>query len=204
MKKKILSFVLAICLILPFGIMLSGCTSKEDPNTSNITLETVQNDFGQVIHGIQRTFSNAKSFFSELGGTYIEYSLVDNWATLYTMSTYDSKVWVHNKSTNEVLSSRNLNETASQYEITEEAIDKVIDSFYSSKFAYYNGYLINLSTGEWESIVYDDYEDDTILFMDNYLDIYTGRSTNAHYSFTTKVLRFGPSGNGQDIYSIKI
>ena len=36
MKKKILSFVLAICLILPFGIMLSGCEMKENNNTTQI------------------------------------------------------------------------------------------------------------------------------------------------------------------------
>lgn len=36
MKKKILSFVLAICLILPFGVMLSGCEMKENNNTTQI------------------------------------------------------------------------------------------------------------------------------------------------------------------------
>lgn len=36
MKKKILTFVLAICLILPFGIMLSGCEMKENNNTTQI------------------------------------------------------------------------------------------------------------------------------------------------------------------------
>lgn len=36
MKKKILSFALAVCLILPFGIMLSGCEMKENNNSTQI------------------------------------------------------------------------------------------------------------------------------------------------------------------------
>lgn len=36
MKKKILSFALAICLILPFGIILSGCVMKENNNITQI------------------------------------------------------------------------------------------------------------------------------------------------------------------------
>ena len=36
MKKKFLSFIFAICLVLPFGIMLSGCTNKDNDNCIKI------------------------------------------------------------------------------------------------------------------------------------------------------------------------
>ena len=42
MKKKILSFIFAFCLILPFGIMLSGCTNTDNDNC--IQIEQVEQD----------------------------------------------------------------------------------------------------------------------------------------------------------------
>lgn len=204
MKKKILSFVLAICLILPFGFMLSGCTTKEDKSPSNVVLETIQNDFGDAMGSIQHTFNNAKSFFENGFSLYIEYSFADGWQRPYSMSVTSTEVCVRNIETNEVLSNRNINESASQYEMTEDALEKVVDTFYSFKFAYYNGYLIHLSTGEWEKIAYDNYENDTIFFFENYLDLYTGYLNFVQYSTSTSILKIGPSENNQDIYSIKI
>jgi len=46
MKKKILSFIFAFCLILPFGIMLSGCTNTDNDNC--IQIEQVEQ--GKVLN----------------------------------------------------------------------------------------------------------------------------------------------------------
>lgn len=206
MKKKLLSFLFAICLILPLGFVFSGCSNTEDPNNPNTTLSTVQKDFGKAMNKIKTKFNDATDFFEKSQNSNIiniEYSLVDSWATMYTMTSNNSEVSVKNSQTGDILSLRNIEAEASLFEITEESIEKAINTVYSSEFAYFNGYLVNLTTGQWEAVAYESYEKDMLIFLEDYLDLYNGSSL-VNYSTTTQILNLGPSANGKDIFCIKI
>ena len=84
MKKKILCFALAICLILPFGFMLTGCKKDEAPTYTitydydYVNVSTLYDNFKEtekvkVSDGVIRNLPKTKSTFAgDLEGWYIK------------------------------------------------------------------------------------------------------------------------------------
>lgn len=187
-KKKILSFLLSIFLLIP-AIMFVGC-GKNPPEEFD-SKETFYKEINYIYSESETILEN--SFNSGAGNVYarIAYQLRDG----YNDSSYemyrnnDSGTIVFDSDNKEFLTQRGVDGDPSPKEISEETLNEIIEGIFSCKFAYYYDSIISLEEIKFEKNQKDWAGKDKIYFYKTNKDVLTDNVFGT-YSISTKTFSF--------------
>lgn len=145
---------MAICFVVTGGFCLSACNSEKsqtDTDQATEQLESTKKDFMTRMSLFKSDFGNGMEEGSRIRFGWEAYLSAERY-TNRSLYLIDGKYYIFNDDNGELIYSfTEGNEPHDYYAFSANECKILLSDLLACEFAYYNGYLISLKSGEWTS-----------------------------------------------------